>query len=120
MHPAGQQQPALAFHQLPRCTPFAKELRPAHFIHRCSRMLHDVELVIYDPTPRYPLFEALPERLPHVDTSSPDCAALEAAQMLLEELVQGLLLPFPPEPQRLSRLQVAHHGEKLLLLPQMN
>src|ERR1017187_4611734 len=120
MHPARQQQPALAFHQLPRCASFAEELRPAHFIHRRSRVLHDMELVIHDPALRQPLLDALSERLPHVHTSRPNHATLKGAQLLLEELVQRLFLPFPPEPQRLSRLQVAYHGEKLLFLPQMN
>src|SRR5271157_1178395 len=93
MHPARQQQPALALHHLPRCASFAKELRPPHFIHRRSCVLHDMEFVIYDPAPRYPLFQALPVRLPHVHTGRPDRAALEAAQLLLQELVQGFLLP---------------------------
>src|ERR1017187_2772780 len=61
-----------------------------------------------------------PERLPHIHTASSDRIALEAAQLLLEELVQRFFLPFPPEPQRLSGLQVAHHGEELLFLPQIN
>src|ERR1019366_7259108 len=115
-----QQQPALALHHLPRCAPFAKELCPAYFLHCCSRMLHDVELVIHDPALRQPLLDALPERLPHIHTASSDRIALEAAQLLPEELVQRFFLPFPPEPQRLSGLQVAHHGEELLFLPQMN
>ena len=39
-----------------------------------------------------------------------------AAQLFLEECVQGFLLPFPTEPQRLAGLQVAHHRQELLLL----
>src|ERR1035441_7231740 len=93
MHPARQQQPALALHHLPRCAPFAKELCPAYFIHCCSRVLHDVELVIHDPALRQPLLDALPERLPHIHTASSDRIALEAAQLLLEELVQRFFLP---------------------------
>lgn len=48
-----------------------------------------------------------------------DCAALQAAQALVEEPIEGVFLPVWTGPQRLARLQIAHHGDELLLLPQL-
>ncbi len=56
----------------------------------------------------------------HVHTSSTYCTPLESAQLRLEELIQRFFLPFPPEPQWLARVQIAHHREELLLLPQVD
>src|SRR6516225_6380496 len=41
---------------------------------------------------------------------------LAAAQLFLEKCIQGFLLAFPSEPQRLAGFQVAHHRQELLLL----
>src|SRR5436309_2830241 len=50
----------------------------------------------------------------------PQCPPLPCGQLFLEECVQRFFLAFPAEPQWLGGFQVAHHRQKLLLLPQMN
>src|SRR5579862_394562 len=120
MHPARQQQPAFSFHHLTCRTTFTKKLRTPYFIHRRPGMLHNVKLVVDDAAVRCPLLQALPEGLPHVHASDPDRAALEGAQLRREKLIQRLFLSLPAKPQRLTRLQIAHHSEELLLLAQMN
>ena len=62
-----QQQPALAFHQVPRRPSLAKELRSSYLVDRIAGMLHDVKLVVDDLAFRRPLFDAQPERLPHIN-----------------------------------------------------
>src|SRR6516164_6919921 len=109
MHPAGQQQPALPLHHLPRRPTLAEELGTAYLIHRCPSMLHDVEFVVDDLAVRGPLFDALPERFPHIHTCRPNRAPLKLTQVLLQEFVQRLFLPLPTEPQRLPRGQVADY-----------
>ena len=52
----------------------------------------------------------------HVHTRSSDHAALKSTQLLPQELIQGFFLPLLAEPQRLARLQIAHHRQKFLLL----
>jgi hypothetical protein len=83
-------------------------------------VLQDVELVVDDLALWHPLLDAQPVRLPHVHTRGLDAAPLPATQLLPEELIQRLLLPLPPKPQRLGSFQVAHHSEKLLFLPHMD
>src|SRR5580658_3018464 len=56
----------------------------------------------------------------HVHASGTNRAPLKRTQLLLEELIQRFLLPFPPEPQRLSCFQIAYHRENLLFLPQID
>ncbi len=46
--------------------------------------------------------------------------SLKRTQLFLEKLVQRLFLPLPSQPQRFSRLQIAYHCQKLLLLPQID
>jgi hypothetical protein len=66
------------------------------------------------------LFDALPVGLPHVHARRFDASPLPGAQLDLEELVQGLLLPLPPKPQRLAALQVASYGQEFLFLAQVD
>src|ERR1700723_4069240 len=120
VEPTAQKQPALPPYQIPRSSSFAEELSPPHFVHRLAGMLQNVKLVVHDPALRHPLFQALPKRFPHVHTRGSNRTSLKRTQMFLEDLVQRLFLPLPSEPQRFSRLQIAHHREKFLLLPQMD
>src|ERR1700677_1463863 len=120
VEPVGQKQSALASYQIPCRSTLAEELGPPHFVHRLAGMLQNVKLVIDDPALRHPLLQALPERFPHVHTRRSNRTSLKRTQVFLEELVQRLFLPLPSEPQRFSRLQIAHHREKFLLLPQMD
>src|SRR5271157_6199558 len=120
IEPTGQKQPALPPYQIPCCSSFAEELSPPHFVHRAARMLQNVKLVVDDLALRHPLFQALPKRFPHVHTRCSNRTSLKRTQMFLEEFVQRLFLPLPSEPQRFSRLQIAHHREELLLLPQID
>src|SRR6202167_5418478 len=120
MNPAGQQQPVLALDQLARCATLAEEFRAPNLGHRFVGMLHDVELVVDQATLRNPLLQAQTIGLMHVHTSGPNRTPLKRAELLLEELIQRFLLPFPPEPQRLSCFQIAYHREKLLFLPQID
>jgi len=83
-------------------------------------MLQNVELVVHDPALRHPLFQALAEWFPHIDTGGAYCTSLKHTEMLFEKLIQRFLLPLSPEPQRFSRLQIRHYGQKLLSLPQVN
>src|ERR1700679_2742359 len=116
----GVQLTPLAAIQIPCRSSFAEELGPPHFVHRLAGMLQNVKLVVDDPALRHPLLQALPERFPHVDTRRSNRTSLKRTQVFLEELVQRLFLPLPSEPQRFSRLQIAHHREEFLLLPQMD
>src|ERR1700723_2841928 len=120
IEPTGQKQPALPPYQIPCCSSSAEELGPPHFVHRLAGMLQNVKLVVHDPALRYPLLQALSERFPHVHTRRSNRTSLKRTQMFLEELVQRLLLPLPSEPLRFSGLQIAHHRQKLLLLPQID
>src|SRR6201997_141303 len=120
VEPAAQKQPALAAHQVPRRASFTEEFSPPYFVHRLAGMLQDVKLVVDDPALRHPLLQALPERFPHVHTRRSNRTSLKCTQVLLEKLIQRLLLPFPTQPQRFSRLQVGHHRQKLLFLPQID
>ena len=81
-------------------------------------MLDDVELVVDDAAVRQPLFDALPERQPHIHAGRLDRAALEGTQMTSEKLIQRLLLALSAKPQRLAGRQVADYGDELLLLAQ--
>src|SRR5258707_5707918 len=116
MHPTRQQQPSLAFDQFSRRTTLAEELLTTDFIDGRSGVLHDVELVVHDAALRQPLLDALPKWVPHVHTGRSHSAALKGTQLRLEELVERLLPAFRPEPYRLAAVQVAHHGDELLLL----
>src|SRR6266702_5109266 len=116
MHPTRQQQPSLAFDQFSRRTTLAEELLTTDFIDGRSGVLHDVELVVHDATLRQPLLDALPKWVPHVHTGRSHSAALKGTQLPLEELVERLFPAFRPEPYRLAAIQVAHHGDELLLL----
>src|SRR5271157_5347381 len=78
------------------------------------------QLVIDDAALGQPLLDTLPERIPHIHAGGLDSAALEGTQPLLEELIEGLFLPVLSEPQRLGGIQIAHHGDELLLLAQVN
>jgi hypothetical protein len=79
-----------------------------------------MELVVDQATLRNPLLQAQTIGFMHVHTSGSNRTPLKRAELLLEELVQRFLLPFPPEPQRFPRFQIAYHREKLLLLPQID
>ena len=68
----------------------------------------------------YPLLSALPKRFPHIDTCCMDRAVLEAARLLLEELIQRFFLPLSPKPHGLSGFEVADHNEELLFPAKMN
>ena len=120
VEPTAQKQPALPPYQIPRSSSFAEELCPPHFVHRLAGMLQNVKLVVHDPALRYPLLQALPKRFPHVHTRRSNRTSLKRTQMFLEELVQRLFLPLSAEPQWFPRLQIAHHRQKLLLLPQID
>jgi hypothetical protein len=97
-----------------------KKFRPAHFIDGLVGVLHDVELVIDNAAPRSPLLYAPPEGLPHIHARCRDSRSLTSAQFGLEEFIQGFFLPVPAEPDWLAALQIAHNGDELLLLAQMN
>ena len=58
--------------------------------------------------------------LPHVDAGGLYCAALKGAQLLLKKLIERLLPAFRAEPERLGGLKIAHHGNELLLLAQID
>src|ERR1700720_4203412 len=118
--PPAQQQPALSLDQPAQVPALAKKLCPPYFINSLVGMLHDVELVIDDAAAGSPLLDAQPKRLPHIYARHLDACSLPGAQFCIEELVQGLLLPLPPEPQRFTALQVARDGQEFLLLPQMD
>src|SRR5262249_23675095 len=98
VYPATQEQPALALHQLPKAPTLSKELRSPHFIDGLIRVLHHVELVVYDPAVRRPLLDAQPEWFPHVYARRCDPHLLAGAQLLPEELIQRFLLSLPSEP----------------------
>src|ERR1700677_1827266 len=108
MEPASQKQPALPTHQIPCCSSFAEELGPPHFIHRFPSMLQNVKLVVHNLALRPPLLQALAKWPPHVHTGRANRASLKRTQMFLEEFVQCLFLPLPPQPQRFPRLQIAY------------
>jgi hypothetical protein len=120
MNPTSQQQPVLPLDQLPSRTPLAKEFRSLQFRNGFVRMLHDVKLVVHQATLRNPLLQAQTIRFMHIHTGRLHSPSLKSTQLRLEELVQAGLLPLPPEPQRFPGVQIAHHGEKLLLLAQID
>src|SRR5580700_8491050 len=120
VEPTAQKQPALPPYQIPCCSSFAEELGPPHFVHRLAGMLQNVKLVVDDPALRHPLLQALPKRFPHVHARGSNRTSLKRTQVFREELVQRLFLPLPSKPQRFSRLQIAHHCEEFLFLPQMD
>lgn len=49
-----------------------------------------------------------------------DASALSRRQLRLKELVQGLLLPLPPEPQRLAAIQIAQQRQEFFRLSRVN
>src|SRR5712691_9938420 len=120
VNPAGQQQPVLPLNQLPCGPTLAEEFRAPNLGNGFVGVLHDMELVVDQATLRNPLLQAQPIGLMHVHASGTNRTPLKSAQLFLEELIQRFLLPFPPEPQRLTRFQIAHHREELLLLPQID
>jgi hypothetical protein len=120
MNPTSQQPPVLPLDQLPSRTPLGKEFRSLHFRNGFVRMLHDVKLVVPQATPRNPLLQAQTIRFMHIHTGRLHSTSLKSTQLRLGELVQGGLLPLPPEPQRFPWVQIAHPGEKLLLLAQID
>jgi len=67
VEPTGEQQPAFASHQIPRCSSFAEELSSPHLIHGLSRMLQNVKLVVDDPALGHPFLQALPEWFPECE-----------------------------------------------------
>ena len=71
-------------------------------------VLHDVELVVDDLALAGPLLDAESKRLPHIHTGGLDPPPLPGTERL-EEFVQALFLPFALQPQRFTRLQIAHH-----------
>lgn len=79
-------------------------------------MLQNVELIVDNLAARSPLLDTQAEGSPHIHTRRLDAFPLPRYQLASEELIQGLLLPFLAEPQRLSGLQVADHREKFALL----
>jgi hypothetical protein len=104
MHPTSEQQPAFSLHHAAHPRTSAEKFRPPHFVHCFVGVLHDVELVIDDGAVRRPLLDAGFVRLPHVHAGRFDSLPLPSGQLRPEELVQGLFLPFPAEPQRLTGL----------------
>src|SRR5271157_4703026 len=83
-------------------------------------MFHDVELVVDQAALGSPLLQAHPIGFVHIHTGRLNGTALKSTQLGLEKLVQSCFLPLPPEPQWLPRLQITHHREELLFLPQID
>src|SRR5580700_584374 len=98
----------------------AEKLRPTHFIDGLVGVLHDVELVIDDATAGSPLFDAQPVGFPHIHARRCNPLPLASTQLALKEFIQGFFLPFPAEPYWLAAFQIAHHGDELLLFPQVD
>jgi hypothetical protein len=114
--PSAQQQPFIPFDEASFLWPLPEELCPPHFIDRIVGVLQHVKLVIDDLALRGPLPQAFPEWFPHVHARCLDPLPLATHQLAAKELIQRLLLPLLAEPQRLARLQIAHHRQKLVLL----
>src|SRR5215471_14647046 len=117
---AGQLQPALPSYQIPGGASAAKELGSPPLLHGLSRRLQNVKLVLHDPALRNPRFQALSERFPHVHTPRSNRASLQGTLVLLEKLVPRFFLSLSSKPERFSALQVRHHRQKLLFLPQVD
>ena len=121
VEPAGQQQPALASHQVPRCSSLTEELSPSYLIHRLSSVLQNVEPVV---TMRHWGTHCcrLAGTVPHVDTGRSNRVSLKGTQLLLEKLKTrpASVSSAPAEPQPFSCLQFRHHRQKLLSLPQID
>jgi len=100
--------------------PLRKNSARRTFVDGIVGVLHDVALVIHDPAVRNPLLKAQPEGLPHVHAGRFDATPLAGAQLFPKESVQGLLLAFSAEPQRLAGFQVARHRQELLLFAYMD
>src|SRR5579885_267445 len=116
MHPPAEQQPALAFDRSSDLAASAEKLGPSHLVHGLAGVLHDVKLVVHDAALGRPTEDARRVWLPHVHTRRRDPAPLQGAQFRSEELVELLLLAVRTKPQRLARLQIAHHRQELLRL----
>src|SRR5215469_6169316 len=56
----------------------------------------------------------------HVYTSSSNRRTLEGTQLLPQELIESFFLPLASEPQRFAGLQIAHHRQEFVLLPQID
>src|SRR5471030_265370 len=54
--------------------------------------------------------------VPTCPHTPPRSSSYATYQLAAKEIVQRLLLPLLAEPQRLARLQIAHHRQKLILL----
>src|SRR5271168_489875 len=79
-----------------------------------------MELVVDDGAVRRPLLDAGLEGLPHVYAGRFDPLPLSPTQLRSEELVQGLFLPLPAEPQRLAGLQITHHCDEFRRFSQID
>src|SRR5262249_5090582 len=108
------------FVQRPPQPAWPHKLRSPHFVDRVVGMTDDVELVINNPALRRPLRQALLPGRPHIHTGRLDRPPLAQAQLRAEILIQGLLLAFPPEPERFRRLQIADSREESGLLSQVD
>jgi hypothetical protein len=64
------------------------ELSSPYLIDRFARMPENMKLVIHDPALGHPLFQSLPEGLPHVHASRSNRTPLKSTQVLFEKLVQ--------------------------------
>src|ERR1700739_1675588 len=91
-----------------------------YLVHGRVGVLHDMEFVIDDSAFGQPLLDTLPERIPHIYTGGLNRATLEGTQPLLKELIEGVFLSVLSEPHRLAGIKIAHHGDELLLLAQVN
>jgi len=100
-----QQQPAFALHHRTRRVAFAKELGPAHFINRCSCVLHDVQAVAEEAALRQPQFDAAGTDPTWSTQAASTASHWKALRCFRKTLIQSLLFPLPSEAQRIPRPQ---------------